>query len=84
MKLSAIWSNKRRSGFILILLGTALFVYGVLSFDPSGSGNGGFNPLGAGGGPYSYGSSYSREARLEAVLGAVLVVSGAFRYRATD
>jgi hypothetical protein len=68
-----------RIALVLIVCGTGLFVYGILGFTPS---QGSYQAV-------SYqpttvpasGYSYEMQSRLEAVLGAVLIVGGYLRLK---
>ena len=72
--------NNKKWGMVLVLSGAALFLFGLLNFDPSGSGS----RIGYLGGESSWGPSYDLEARLEVSVGVVLIIGGTFLYRTKE
>jgi hypothetical protein len=76
--------SKDQYATILMLLGVAVFFYGLLNFAPSGSGPV-FDPQMPPGIPTgersSWGPSYGLEARIEVAIGAALIIGGALLHR---
>ena len=75
-------TNLGKLTVVFIVVGVGMFVFGLLNFDPSISKDPALDPYHAGWrGRSSVGPNYRLEARLEASLGAMLVVGGAFLRR---